>query len=386
MVTSSTQGQVIRKRHSKRRLGAWHGNGHDVTPRLDHPLMDYLGHYLEWRRVTGASEATVKSIDHNLSSFIDWCDVRGLSHPQEFTRAVLEAYQRALYLRRKRDGKPFSITSQLLRLRFLIGWCRWLSRERIIEHNAALDLVLPRKTKTLPKVVPSVEQMARLLAQPDLGEITGARDRAMLEVLYSTGMRSMELCNLTLSDVDLEHGTVWIRQGKGRRDRFIAIGARACEWVRRYLDEVRVHLVVRSDEWALFLTDYGEAYRRSRLGNLVSRYMRRAGLMEGSCHALRHACATHMLENGADIRFIQAQLGHQNLSSTQVYTYVAIGKLKAIHAATHPAHLGEALGTRAALVPEASGVVLLLEELEREGDEEAENETREAGEERQFGM
>ncbi|RQY68760.1 recombinase XerD [Burkholderia stagnalis] len=329
--------------------------------------MDHMDRYLEWRAVTGASERTIVSLRKLLRLFVEWCAVRGLRHPAEFTRPVLEAYQRNLYLTRKQNGEPLSVRSQLHRLRALMGWCRWLSRERVIEHNASADLVLPRESKTLPKLVPSVTQIARLMAQPDLMGITGTRDRAILEVLYSTGMRAMELCGLGLGDVDLEQSTVWVRQGKGRRDRFIPLGARAGDWIRRYLSEVRPQLVVTQQEWALFLTDYGEPYLPGRLGSLVRRYLRQAGLMSGASHVLRHACATHMLENGADIRYIQALLGHAQLSTTQIYTQVAIGKLKAIHAATHPSRAGEVIGT-SALGEDAAP---LLAALEAEAREEA---------------
>ncbi|KWN16831.1 site-specific tyrosine recombinase XerC [Burkholderia ubonensis] len=352
-----------RGRHRKHRLYAWRGNLKEVAARSTHPFMDYVEQYLQWRRMTGASERSVQAHDDALVAFVDWCEVRGVREPRELTRAVLETYQRTLFLMRKADGEPLSIRTQLLRLMGVRGWCAWLSRERVIEHNAAADLVLPSAPKSLPKSVPSVRQIARLMAQPDLSEVTGVRDRAMLEVLYSTGMRRMELCNLGLADVDLEQGTVWIRRGKGKRDRFIPLGARAGEWVGRYLEEVRPRLMVHADDWSLFLTDYGEAYQPSRLATLVRRYMRLAGLMQGACHALRHACATHMLENGADIRFIQALLGHAELSTTQIYTHVAIGKLKAIHATTHP--------TRRGPVDRREGVTLLLAELEREAREEA---------------
>jgi integrase/recombinase XerD len=130
-----------------------------------------------------------------------------------------------------------------------------------------------------------------------------------------------------------------VRLGKGSKDRLIPVGARACAWIARYVEEVRPQLAIRSDELALFLTDYGEPFEKNRLGDLVRRYLRHAGIAQGSCHAFRHAMATHMLENGADIRFIQAMLGHSELSTTQIYTQVSIGKLKEIHAATHPARL-----------------------------------------------
>jgi integrase/recombinase XerD len=197
----------------------------------------------------------------------------------------------------------------------------------------------------LPKTLLSVEEVEHVLNQPDVTEVTGIRDRAILETFYSTGIRRFELARLQLYDVDLAHGTVMIRQGKGRKDRLIPVGARACAWIGKYLDSVRPRLAARADEMRVFLTDYGEAFEKNRLGDLVKRYMRHAGIPQGSCHAFRHACATHMLENGADIRFIQALLGHSELSTTQIYTQVSIAKLKEIHAATHPAKLERAATT-----------------------------------------
>lgn len=132
----------------------------------------------------------------------------------------------------------------------------------------------------IPTLVLSPVQVDHVMAQPDVSGLTGARDRATLEVLYSTGMRRMELMQLGISDIDLEGRTVMIRQGKGRRDRYIPVGERACYWVGRYLDEERPALVVRSDEWTMFLTDYGEPFGKNRLTDLVKRYMELAGIRE----------------------------------------------------------------------------------------------------------
>jgi integrase/recombinase XerD len=129
-----------------------------------------------------------------------------------------------------------------------------------------------------------------------------------------------------------------VRAGKGGRDRVVPLGGRASGWIERYLREVRPRLASGLDRGELFLTDYGEPFLRNRLGDRVRRYVARQGL-PGACHVFRHACATHMLENGADVRFIQAMLGHAQLSTTEIYTQVSISKLKEIHAATHPAKL-----------------------------------------------
>ena len=169
------------------------------------------------------------------------------------------------------------------------------------------------------------------MRQADTTTPWGIRDRAMLEVLYSTGMRRAELAGLGVDDWDWARRAIAIRQGKGGRDRVVPIGDRAAVWLARYLDTVRSDLVREPDDGTLFLTDYGECFGKNRLGDLVRRYLDWAGItIPGSCHLLRHACATHMLENGADIRYIQALLGHADLRSTQIYTQVSIVRLKEV--------------------------------------------------------
>ncbi len=303
------------------------------------PLNAYSHAFRDWALATGVSVSTVTTRERAIARFIAWADERGITRPADITRTLLERYQRVLYLHRKADGQPLSLTSQEALLNPLKAFFKWLVRENHILANPASELILPRRPRQLPKTLLSVQQIEHVLNQPDVTELTGRRDRAVLETFYSTGIRRMELVHLTLYDLDLAHGTLMIRQGKGGKDRLIPVGERACAWIGRYLDEVRPRLVTRSDERTLFLTDYGEAFEKNRLGDLVKRYMRHAGIANGACHAFRHACATHMLENGADIRFIQVLLGHAELSTTQIYTQVSIQKLKEIHAATHPAKL-----------------------------------------------
>ena len=175
--------------------------------------------------------------------------------------------------------------------------------------------------------------------------LTGVRDRSILEALYSTGMRRMEVAGLRLYDLDPGRGTVMVRLGRGKRDRVVPIGDRALAWVRKYLADVRPGLVIEPDEGVLFLSQRGRRISDDRLSRLVRRYVDAADLGKGgACHLLRHTMATLMLEGGADIRFIQAMLGHASLKTTQVYAHVSIGKLKEVHAATHPA--GSGVGRR----------------------------------------
>ena len=168
----------------------------------------------------------------------------------------------------------------------------------------------------------------------------GLRDRTMLEAFYSTGIRRMEMANLKLFDLDAERGTIMVRQGKGKKDRMVPIGERALAWAAKYLADARPKLVQEPDDGTLFLTNLGEPFSPNRLTQLVREYVERAELGKtGACHLFRHTMATLMLENGADVRYIQEMLGHAELSTTQIYTQVSIRRLKEIHTATHPARL-----------------------------------------------
>ena len=290
-------------------------------------------------RVRGYAGGTLTRRESDIRRFVGWCDERGLNRPQDITKPILERYQRHLYYYRQADGRPLNATSQNRYLTSVRQFFKWLTQQNHLLYNPASELVFIRANQNLP-VVLSVEEVDNLLNQPDLGVPAGLRDRAMLEVLYATGLRRSELCHLAVHDVSLAQRTLYVRQGKGGKDRIVPLGERACYWLHRYLLDVRPQLLLDVKEQCLFLNDYGEAFRDSKLGDRVKRYMIAAGIRApGSCHLLRHAMATHMLENGAELRFIQAILGHADYRSTQIYTHVSIRKLHEIHAATHPAKL-----------------------------------------------
>lgn len=338
-------------------------------------LFAYLLRYLESLKVKGCTEQTLYGTERYLRDFIAWCDTRGIERPHEVTKPILESYQRFLYYYRKRDGKPLSLSSQRGKLMPVRMYFRWLARHNHILYNPASDLDLPRTPRRLPRYVLTVAEVEAVMRQVDTREPMGLRDRAILETLYSTGMRRMELVNLTVPDIDLERGTVLIRQGKGRKDRMIPIGERALGWIGRYLAHARLHLVKPPDEGTLFLTREGEAFNGEWLSNIVSRYVDQANLgKRGSCHLFRHTMATLMLEGGADVRYIQAMLGHAELSTTTIYTQVAIRALKAIHGATHPANAPRQPELKpeaqAAVMSEAQRVAALWTTLEAEGDDE----------------
>jgi len=297
-----------------------------------------LAAYADWLRVRNFAEATIGNREHYVGEFAKWCAERSITHPAEVTKPLLERYQRWLFQYRQKNGKPLTFPSQLQPLIPLRGFFKWLGRNNHILANPAADLELPRGEKRLPKHILTAGEAERVLALPDLGEPLGLRDRAILEVLYSTGMRRMEVAGLKLYDLDEDRGTVMIRQGKGKKDRMVPMGSRAFAWVARYLDEARPKLAPGSgDDGTVFLTNLGTPFEPGRLTQLVRDYIDAAETgKRGSCHLFRHTCATLMLEGGADIRFIQQLLGHAELSTTQIYTQVSIRMLKEVHTRTHP--------------------------------------------------
>lgn len=308
-----------------------------ADPLASHPLTRYMHAHFEWMLVHGYSADTVRARRVALRRFIGWCAERELTDPCAITAPVLERYQRHLFTYRKPDGTPLTLGSQHGCLAPLKTWFKWLTREHHIPSNPASELQLPKQPKRLPRTLLAVSDIDAILHEAEPTTPAGLRDRAMLELLYATGLRRMELPALKRYDVDLARKLVFVREGKGRRDRVVPLGERAAAWLDTYLHASRPQLLAGEID-ALFVTDYGEAITPAWLAEKVKRYMAFAGIdRPGATHLFRHACATHMLENGADIRYIQEMLGHANLATTEIYTHVAIDKLQRIHAATHPA-------------------------------------------------
>jgi integrase/recombinase XerD len=304
------------------------------------PLAAMMQRHLQDLLVKNYSEYTVKNRKVHIGFFIQWCRDRGITEPTEVTRPILEHYQRYLFHYRQKNGNPLTFRSQLARLVPLRVWFRWMARQRHILHNPASELELPRLEHRLPKAVLTVAEMEQVLAQPNVNDSLGLRDRALMETLYSTGMRRLELAHLKLYDLDTERGTVTIRQGKGKKDRVIPIGDRAAAWIEKYIRESRPQLAVEPDDHTVFLSNAGEPFCLDHLSDLVRTHVDSANIgKRGACHLFRHCMATLMLENGADIRYIQQMLGHADLKTTQIYTQVSIRQLKLIHSATHPARL-----------------------------------------------
>lgn len=296
--------------------------------------------FCEWKRLRNFSECTIEGQWKYLRYFIDWAAARGISQPAEVTRPIIERYQRFLYHYRKSNGEPLTVESQSSRISALNVWFKWMSRNNHILYNPAADIELPKQVFRLPKCVMTESEAEHVISQANVATKLGLRDRAIMETFYSTAVRRMELINLRPFDIDADRGTVLIRQGKGKKDRVVPIGERALAWIDRYLIEVRpLFLVGDRTKDVLFLTRRGTRFTPEKMTEMMGDYVAKADIgKEGCCHIFRHTAATLMLENGADIRYIQEMLGHASPATTQIYTRVSIRKLKEVHTATHPAH------------------------------------------------
>ncbi|MDQ1925115.1 site-specific tyrosine recombinase XerC [Massilia pseudoviolaceinigra] len=310
----------------------------------------YLIEFIDWTQAMHYSATTLKNRRIEMGYFIDWCEERSVTTPHEVTRAMLERYRQYIFAyRRKADCAPLSRQTQSKRLITVRMFFKWMAKSHHLLFNPASEMELPKQENRLPRHVLTVAEIAQVLNAADIDDPSGfgIRDRAMLEALYSTGMRRAELVGLDLNDIDAERGTVLVRLGKGKKDRMVPIGERALAWIARYVQEVRPRYLDDDSDATLFLSKHHERVSAKQMSGIAKKTIDRANLdrvqasgpLNSSCHLFRHACATHMLENGADIRFIQALLGHAELTTTEVYTRVAIMKLKEVHEATHPARL-----------------------------------------------
>jgi integrase/recombinase XerD len=245
------------------------------------------------------------------------------------TRADLLAF---IAWRAKEGAKPRSTARQLSSFR---RFYRFLLREEMITEDPTANIDMPKIGRSLPRSLTESE-VESLLAAPDTHDPLGHRDRTMLEVLYATGLRVTELINLRNSEINLTQGVLRVR-GKGERERLIPLGDESQDWLRDFLAGPRVEILLERHTDYLFPTRRGDRMTRQAFWHIIKRYAKKAEI-EGklSPHTLRHAFATHLLNNGADLRVVQMLLGHSDLSTTQIYTHVARARMKELHAQHHP--------------------------------------------------
>ncbi len=299
--------------------------------------MDIAGQiqgYLEHLRLErGASAHTLRAYRRDLQELVTF--LAELSNSDRFSVAELTTARLRLYLAslHQRGLSRRSIARRLASLRSFLKFLCW---HGLLKRNPAVALRSPKLSRQLPKFL-TIQQTERLLAAPHPTDPLGARDRAILETLYSCGLRVSELVELNLRHLDLEQRIVTVR-GKGRRERIVPLGSHAAKALRHWL-RLRGQLAAngRMELEAVFLNKNGQRISARSVARILQRYLKQAGVSaEASPHTLRHSFATHMLERGADVRCVQELLGHASLSTTQVYTHVTAGRMRQVYERSHP--------------------------------------------------
>lgn len=279
----------------------------------------------------GLSKNTIESYSRDISSLVAFLEKRGISDPRAVTEREIAAHLDRL---REKKLSPGTVGRNIVSIR---QFFRFLLTEGIVAEDPLRNTVPPKTAKTLPHSL-SLDEVEKLLLEP-LGKNSdeASRDSAMLEVLYATGLRVSELVAVEINRLNLDHGYV-IVMGKGSKERIVPVGRAAVEKVGEYLRESRPRLLGDRASKYLFVTKRtGTKMSRQRFWGIVKSYALSAGIRSRiTPHVLRHSFATHLLERGADLRVIQAMLGHSDISTTQIYTYVERERLKQIHEKSHP--------------------------------------------------
>jgi integrase/recombinase XerD len=293
---------------------------------MDERVDQFLNYLIVER---GLSKNTIEAYSHGLSRFTEHLREKGIQEIPRIGKFDVRGFLLAL----KRQG--LSAKTVVRNLAVIRSFFKFLLQEGILNVNPVEEIESQKVAKTLPEVL-TLKEVEQLLEQPNVQTPLGIRDRAMLEVLYATGMRVSELTQLPINQVNLEGGYVLL-YGKGSKERIVPLGIEAIKWLTLYLKTARQRLAKGKESDFLFINRSGRRMSRQRFWRSLKIYGRRAGLQKRiSPHLFRHSFASHLLERGADLRSVQMMLGHVDISTTQIYTHVTGERLKKIHQRYHP--------------------------------------------------
>ncbi len=293
---------------------------------MDSYVSDFIN-YLAVER--GLAQNTLESYGRDLKQFKEYLNCRKKDIIHDSNKDIIMDYLETL----QEKGRAVSTISR--NLAAIKSFYQYLVRERFLEKDPAIHLESPKLEKKLPRIL-SISEVEQLLKQPNLQFPNGIRDKAMLELLYATGIRVTELISLNISDVNLEMGYIKC-YGKGSKERIVPLGSIAAKCVQEYISKGRNKLVRTYEEPALFVNHHGNRLTRQGFWKIIKKYAHEASIVkEITPHTLRHSFATHLLENGADLRSVQEMLGHADISTTQIYTHITRNHLKEVYNKTHP--------------------------------------------------
>lgn len=311
--------------------------------------------YLQSLVLKNYSPLSVRQMGQSLRIFLFWAKAHGIETPADVETATFENYKAYLstgYVSRK--GGQLAVGTIITRLFNVQNWFDWMKRKGVIYANPTAAVQLPKTVKRLPHGVLRPDEIRLVMAQPNIRTLLGYRDRTMMEVLYATGLRAAELMALKVADMDLKRKVLRVRHGKGGKDRFAPLSTPCCRFLDRYLSEIRPELLKDlrpyGNNWAaktgtggdfVFVSIYGGPFSSTWLGEIMRRYLLKAGITRpvSPVHGFRHSVATHLLENGMDVRYVQVLLGHENINSTQIYTHVERATLQRRLKECHPREL-----------------------------------------------
>lgn len=312
-------------------------------------IPELLADYEKWIRLQGFSEGSPKDHRDKLIRFFAFARSRGAVDGaqridfEEIDTEMIADYQAHLFeVISEKTGKPLATATQINLLAYLEGFYRFLKATGRVVVDPTEIIKLPRHPQPLPASILTPDEVRRLLALPDLHTPVGFRDRAILEVFWTTGMRLGELVGLHVADILFEEELITLHVPKGRKDRSVPVGEGALAWLRAYLDEVRPLLCKHPREPHLFLSRFGLRLHKSSVFYKLKAYRKRARIKKPiGTHTFRHTLASEMLKRGADLRHIQEMLGHDNLTTTQRYLHIVKAELKKVHGRTHPREAAE---------------------------------------------
>jgi len=296
--------------------------------------------FTEHMKVKNYAKATLAAYSQQIQSFFDYLKENEITDIKRVTRDILKAYQ--LKITEHRDnGKGYTTSTISVKIRAVKRFFEYLESSSYILVNPAEYIKEPKKENRLPRVILTEDEVRKILDQPNLSTRVGIRDRTVLEVFYSTGIRLEEMINLTIFDCDLQGGMLRVNKGKFAKDRVVPLGRHAVKFLREYITHVRPYFTKKvwstAGQRILFLNKFGSPLSTQVAAIMVRTYARKAGIKKKvSPHVFRHTFATELVRNGADITAVQKMLGHSTLSITHIYTRVAGVEVKQTHREHHP--------------------------------------------------
>ena len=297
----------------------------------------FKNRYRQYMQITNCSHRTIEEYLYKMNHFINFLYQIGLTDIYEIRKDHIIGYQKEIFYKLNDKGKQNQPQTQNNYLKTVKSFFAFLKNQGYLSYDPSKDVSYAKTSRRLPKTILTPKEIRKLLKTPDINTPLGYRDRAILEVLYSTGIRRQELLNLKLEDIDYEKGFLRVNRGKGDKDRVVPLGKLACKYLENYIKLVRIDLQRIRNSQYLFLSLAGTPMEETSLRKRLHKYTQKARINKTiTPHVFRHTCATHLIQQKANIRCVQEILGHKSLDTTQKYTQITITDLKEAHQKCHP--------------------------------------------------